>query len=568
MIKPALLFGCLFLLFSLSPCEGQSQLIGPPQPIVAIVGDDIILPSHLDPAVDTFDMIVEWTRPNLDHRLVLQWRHGWELEHKKHPSYEGRTSLSLGKLTNGDVSLKLSEVKLSDEGKYRCYILSLERESIVELVVGQTEKNVRVFAWAGENVVLPCEIPPTEDISVEWSKEGLKPEVVYLYRDSCETHEMKNPAYVFRTHLFMTEMKNGNISLMISNVQPSDTGIYRCRIVSTQQIIKTVHLTVGEASQSEISITSDGETLQYEVCWLPKPEVEWLNDQGKVIKGTHSTETLRNPDVNQCYTVTSTVKVQSSDSSRKLTARIRQPQINNIMKINFQLPDKSTGYLVGIIVSSILSLAVGVGVGIFVTKKMPKEAERSHTPIPATSRRSSSDSAASTEDNLLLLDSKKRLKQPAEPKSQPRVEANDQMQNQQLNRQQSVVTEAPNSVPHISGNGNTSSSPQSPTNCSPHTGMFANDSNAKPSLSPFRNQPCFIESSQSEGPKYRQDGGLPPRSPSHGFIPSHIGSPKRSTPDLSKAAAGSTTSLFNNPLAQKSSFHVRSKSCYLPVCGP
>uniref|UniRef100_A0A667Z6A6 Ig-like domain-containing protein n=1 Tax=Myripristis murdjan TaxID=586833 RepID=A0A667Z6A6_9TELE len=102
-------------------------------------------------------MIVEWTRPNLDHRLVLQWRHGWELEHKKHPSYEGRTSLSLGKLTNGDVSLKLSEVKLSDEGKYRCYILSLERESIVELVVGAASSPVLNVSKSSSGVVLECE---------------------------------------------------------------------------------------------------------------------------------------------------------------------------------------------------------------------------------------------------------------------------------------------------------------------------------------------------------------------------------------------------------------------------
>ncbi|XP_029932734.1 butyrophilin subfamily 3 member A3-like [Myripristis murdjan] len=433
------------------------------------------------------------------------------------------------------------------------------------------QPHVKVSAWAGENVVLPCEIPPTEDISVEWSKKGLKPDVVYLYRDGCETHEMKNPAHVFRTHLFMTEMKNGNISLMISNVQPSDTGTYRCLIVSTQQIIKTVHLTVGEVSQSDISITSesgsDGETLQCEVCWLPKPEVSWLDDQGKVIEGRGST--LRNPDVNQCYTVTSTVKVQSSDSSRKFTVRIRQPQINNIRKINFHLPAKSTapctGYLAGIIVSSLLSLAIGVGVGIFVTKKMTKEAEWSQTPTPATSRRSSSDSAASTEDKLLPNI------QPAEPLSQQCVESNNQMQNQQLNMQQSVVIMAPNSVPHISVNGNTSSSPQSPTDRNPHTGMFTSDSDAKPSLSPHRNCPSFSKYSQSEGPKHGdpvQDSGPPPCSPSRGNSPGHIGSPKRSTPDLSKAAAKSTTSLFNKPLAQKSSFPVRSNSCSLPVCGP
>ncbi|XP_029932739.1 butyrophilin subfamily 3 member A2-like, partial [Myripristis murdjan] len=158
MIKPALLsLGCLFLLFSLSPCEGQSQLIGPPQPIVAIVGDDIVLPCHLDPAVDAFDMIVEWTRPDLDHRLVLLWRHGWELEHKNHLSYEGRTSLFMEKLKNGDVSLKLSEVKLSDEGKYRCFIPSLDRESIVELVVGAASSPVIIMHNSSSGVVLECE---------------------------------------------------------------------------------------------------------------------------------------------------------------------------------------------------------------------------------------------------------------------------------------------------------------------------------------------------------------------------------------------------------------------------
>uniref|UniRef100_A0A667Z6C2 Ig-like domain-containing protein n=1 Tax=Myripristis murdjan TaxID=586833 RepID=A0A667Z6C2_9TELE len=136
---------------------GQSQLIGPPQPIVAIVGDDIVLPCHLDPAVDAFDMIVEWTRPDLDHRLVLLWRHGWELEHKNHLSYEGRTSLFMEKLKNGDVSLKLSEVKLSDEGKYRCFIPSLDRESIVELVVGAASSPVIIMHNSSSGVVLECE---------------------------------------------------------------------------------------------------------------------------------------------------------------------------------------------------------------------------------------------------------------------------------------------------------------------------------------------------------------------------------------------------------------------------
>uniref|UniRef100_A0A667ZMP8 Ig-like domain-containing protein n=1 Tax=Myripristis murdjan TaxID=586833 RepID=A0A667ZMP8_9TELE len=91
------------------------------------------------------------------------------------------------------------------------------------------QPHVKVSAWAGENVVLPCEIPPTEDISVEWSKKGLKPDVVYLYRDGCETHEMKNPG---RTSLSLDKLVNGDVSLKLSEVKLSDEGKYRCYIPS------------------------------------------------------------------------------------------------------------------------------------------------------------------------------------------------------------------------------------------------------------------------------------------------------------------------------------------------
>uniref|UniRef100_A0A667WLX8 Ig-like domain-containing protein n=1 Tax=Myripristis murdjan TaxID=586833 RepID=A0A667WLX8_9TELE len=114
----------------------QPQLIGPPQPIVARVGDDVILPSHLDPPVDVAAKTVEWARSDTaERRFVHVWRGGRDFLLNQHPSYKGRTSLFTDKLKNGDVSLKLSEVKISDEGKYRCFIPLLHRESFVELVV-------------------------------------------------------------------------------------------------------------------------------------------------------------------------------------------------------------------------------------------------------------------------------------------------------------------------------------------------------------------------------------------------------------------------------------------------
>uniref|UniRef100_A0A3Q1ICU0 Ig-like domain-containing protein n=1 Tax=Anabas testudineus TaxID=64144 RepID=A0A3Q1ICU0_ANATE len=117
---------------------GQSQVVGPPQPVVAVVGEHIILPCHLEPAVDARSMAVEWTRPDLKPRLVLVWRAGQKLNlDDENPSYRGRTSLLTDKLKSGDISLKLSKVKLSDGGKYKCYVPTLNKDSVFELVVGK-----------------------------------------------------------------------------------------------------------------------------------------------------------------------------------------------------------------------------------------------------------------------------------------------------------------------------------------------------------------------------------------------------------------------------------------------
>ncbi|XP_026225119.1 butyrophilin-like protein 2, partial [Anabas testudineus] len=140
---------------------GQPQVVGPPQPVVAVVGEHIILPCHLEPAVDARSMAVEWTRPDLKPRLVLVWRAGQKLNlDDENPSYRGRTSLLTDKLKNGDISLKLFKVKLSDGGKYKCYVPTLNRDSVFELVVGAVSSPVISLVEIdkdSETVVLQCE---------------------------------------------------------------------------------------------------------------------------------------------------------------------------------------------------------------------------------------------------------------------------------------------------------------------------------------------------------------------------------------------------------------------------
>ncbi|XP_074480677.1 butyrophilin subfamily 3 member A2-like [Sebastes fasciatus] len=143
------------------------------QPIVATLGDDITLPCHLVPAEDATDLTLEWTRPDLNPRFVHVWRSGQELVSKKHKSYEGRTSLFLDELKSGNISLKLSKVKIADQGRYRCFIPGLDRQSFVELVVGAVSSPVITLAGinkASSGVMLDCR-------SEGWYPE---PEVLWL----------------------------------------------------------------------------------------------------------------------------------------------------------------------------------------------------------------------------------------------------------------------------------------------------------------------------------------------------------------------------------------------------
>ncbi|XP_029932553.1 butyrophilin subfamily 3 member A2-like [Myripristis murdjan] len=146
----------VFLLLTHS-CAGQSQLIGPDQPILSILGDDIILPCQLDPVLDATGMTVEWARPDLNPRFVYLWRDGYELLVDQNPTYEGRASLFRDKLELGDVSLKLSGVKISDEGRYRCFIPLLGIETTAELVVGAASSPVVIVTKSSSGVVLECE---------------------------------------------------------------------------------------------------------------------------------------------------------------------------------------------------------------------------------------------------------------------------------------------------------------------------------------------------------------------------------------------------------------------------
>ncbi|XP_076019228.1 hemicentin-1-like isoform X4 [Genypterus blacodes] len=309
----------------------QSQVIDAPQPIAAALGDDIILPCHLEPPADAFGTIVEWTRPDLRSEVIHIWRNGLELLDYQIPAYRGRTSLFREELKHGNVSLKLSNVKLSDEGTYRCFVSTVHRRCYSELTVVQSQvidAPQTIVAALGDDIILPCRLEPPADAfgtMVEWTRPDLRSEVIHIWRNGLELLGHQNPAYRGRTSLFRENLKHGNVSLKLSNVKLSDGGTYMC-IVSMHGRCY-FELTVGSASSPVIKISKSNDAVMLEcesAGWYPEPEVLWLDAEGNIVSAG-PTETLRGPD--GLYNVSSSVTVDNKHGNT-FTCKLQENKTN------------------------------------------------------------------------------------------------------------------------------------------------------------------------------------------------------------------------------------------------
>ncbi|XP_068558908.1 golgin subfamily A member 6-like protein 25 [Cebidichthys violaceus] len=236
-----LVFHAVVFLVLIHSCSGQSEPIGPSQPIVAMVGDDTVLPCQLVPVMNAFVMTVEWARQDLDPRFVLLWRDGVELASKKHPSYRGRTSLSTNRLEDGDVSLKLSSVRISDEGRYRCFIPGLQKSPTVQLVVGAVSSpQVLMNEISNGNVLLRCD-------AKGWYPE---PEVVWL--DAEGDHVPAGPAETLRgpdglyavSSSLTVEKRRGNFTCRVQQKTTNQTRETHVQVADHSSMVSP-HVLIG-----------------------------------------------------------------------------------------------------------------------------------------------------------------------------------------------------------------------------------------------------------------------------------------------------------------------------------
>ena len=106
-------------------------MIGSPQPVKAMEGDDVILPCHIEPPVNVETAMMGWTR------TVRLPQDGGDTAEELNQAYKQRTSLFHDEFSRGNISMKLSRVQISDEGTYHCSVPILGESSLIQLFVGK-----------------------------------------------------------------------------------------------------------------------------------------------------------------------------------------------------------------------------------------------------------------------------------------------------------------------------------------------------------------------------------------------------------------------------------------------
>ncbi|KAL4676773.1 hypothetical protein H8959_010918 [Pygathrix nigripes] len=150
---------CSFLLLLLlqvsSSYAGQFRVIGPRQPIRALVGDEVELPCRISPGKNATGMEVGWYRPPFS-RVVHLYRNGKDQDGEQAPEYRGRTELLKDAIGEGKVTLRIRNVRFSDEGGFTCFFRdhSYQEEAAMELKVEDP------FYWVSPGVLVLLAVLP------------------------------------------------------------------------------------------------------------------------------------------------------------------------------------------------------------------------------------------------------------------------------------------------------------------------------------------------------------------------------------------------------------------------
>ncbi|XP_078073392.1 butyrophilin subfamily 1 member A1-like [Mustelus asterias] len=141
--------------------NGKFTVNGPSHPVVAIVGKDVLLECLLKPEISVIgNMVVRWFKSGIGSAVHV-YRNGEDDTSAQDHGYRGRTELFKDELTKGNISLRIKNTRVHDEGKYICSVDGETdfEETTVELKVGGLghEHWIQIEGYHKNGIQLVCE---------------------------------------------------------------------------------------------------------------------------------------------------------------------------------------------------------------------------------------------------------------------------------------------------------------------------------------------------------------------------------------------------------------------------
>nr|XP_006130641.1 butyrophilin-like protein 2 [Pelodiscus sinensis] len=217
------------------------RILPPNNPVIGVIGADIILPCQLSVTTLSGSFKVQWKllrSSALVHEVSYNGGIQAESEGEK---YRDRTELFFTGMTQGNLSLKLKHVQASDKAEYIC---SLDSDSwydemVVELdVTGKFRilpPSHPVIGVIGKDVILPCQLSDTiipTSITVQWTLIQPSKKPVKILYNGRFSEDQQNERSWGAMEVFSTEWTKGNMSLKLNNIQLPDRGKYLCSVAA------------------------------------------------------------------------------------------------------------------------------------------------------------------------------------------------------------------------------------------------------------------------------------------------------------------------------------------------
>ncbi|XP_042168665.1 butyrophilin subfamily 2 member A1 isoform X11 [Oncorhynchus tshawytscha] len=226
---------CLILLHLLHTAGSERfEVLGPTDSIVAVAGDDIILPCYLKPNISAEDMTVDWLNLDFLDSRVFRYQNHRIIREDQILFYSGRTSLFEEELWRGNTSLKLTRVQGTDEGHYKCFIQSKS---------WYDDFTVQVLVKAvGSKPVVSIEGHREGGMGLLCESEGWHPEPELVWLNSKGVHLSAGPPEIHRDLDGFYTVKQHVI------VQETDTNHFTCRVQQSR---------INEKMETEIHLPSE-----------------------------------------------------------------------------------------------------------------------------------------------------------------------------------------------------------------------------------------------------------------------------------------------------------------------